>query len=64
MTPDDLEELAVGKYGLTEVGRGERKMAITPSRRASTGTTKVEQTFTEPRANLAHPSRRTQVDAC
>jgi hypothetical protein len=47
LTPDDLEEQAFGTYGLTEVGRGERKVGSFTVETKITGTTKVEQTFTD-----------------
>jgi hypothetical protein len=47
MTPDDLEELAVGTYGLTEVGRGERKVGAYTVELKIAGTTKVELNFTD-----------------
>jgi hypothetical protein len=47
MTPDDLEELAVGAYGLTEVGRGERKVGPYAAEVRIAGTTKVELRFTD-----------------
>jgi hypothetical protein len=47
MTPEDLEELAVAGYGLSEVGRGERKVGTYTVETRITGTTKVELTFTD-----------------
>jgi hypothetical protein len=47
MTPDDLEELAVGTFGLTEVGRGERKIGPYTAELKIAGTTKVELNFTD-----------------
>jgi hypothetical protein len=47
MTADDLEELAVTSYGLTEVGAGERKVGEFTARTRIAGSTKVELTFTD-----------------
>ena len=47
MTPDDLEELAVGTYGLTEVGRGEQKIGGYTVETRIAGTTKVSLTFAD-----------------
>jgi hypothetical protein len=47
MTPDDLEELAVGTFGLTEVGRGERKIGAYTAELKIAGTTKVDLNFTD-----------------
>jgi hypothetical protein len=47
MTPDDLEELAVAAYGLTEIGRGERRIGGYTAEVRIAGTTKVDLRFTD-----------------
>jgi hypothetical protein len=47
MTPDDLEELAVTSYGLTEVGGGERMIGDYTAELRIAGTTKIELRFTD-----------------
>ncbi len=49
LTPDDLEEQAFGAYGLTEIGRGVRKVGSFTVETKITGTTRVEQTFIDAR---------------
>jgi hypothetical protein len=47
MTTDDLEELAVGAYGLNEVGRGRRSIGKYAAEVRIAGTTKVEVRFVD-----------------
>jgi hypothetical protein len=47
MSPDDLEELAVGNYGLSGVGAGEQKIGAFTARIAITPSRKVGISFTD-----------------